>query len=259
VETPSTPPTKDEFAKFLMDRIHQSGEKGGIVYEQEEFRLRGNSERTGVLSLYYAFKEYCSVDADSREQVVKHWVRNWFAYLREMPEDFDDAQPDLMPIVRSRAQFDLTSLREEVESGRTVSLPCLVFGEHFGVGIVYDLPDSMGSIPQAKLDAWDVPLCEALEAARKNLSELPAKFVGPESGEGVYLSANGDSYDSSRLLLTDIIRQFEVKGDTIAMIPNRETLICRWIGRPCRVVGDADAGDGSFGAAAADLGHRPAP
>ena len=39
------------------------------------------------------------------------------------------------------------------------------------------------------------------------------------------MSATGDSYDSSRLLLTDVIRQFRLKGDPIAIIPNRENLI----------------------------------
>ena len=73
---------------------------------------------------------------------------------------------------------------------------------------------------------------EAMEVARENLSALPAKFVGPQSGEGAYLSATGDSYDASRLLLTDIIRQFKVKGDPVAMIPNRENLV---------VVGSEDA------------------
>ena len=39
------------------------------------------------------------------------------------------------------------------------------------------------------------------------------------------MSATGDSYDASRLLLKDAIRSFRVKGDHIAMIPNRENLI----------------------------------
>ena len=83
----------------------------------------------------------------------------------------------------------------------------------------------MRSIPQASLDAWGVTFYEALEAATENLSSMEAKFVGPESGEGAYLSATGDNYDSSRLLLKDAIRQFQVKGDHIAMIPNRDNLV----------------------------------
>jgi uncharacterized protein YtpQ (UPF0354 family) len=232
-----TPPTKDEFAKILTDRIRQAGEKGNIVYEVEEFRLRGEGERSSVIFLINAYKEYCSADEGVREQVVKHWVRQWFGVMRDMPEDYEDVKPDLMPVVRSRSHFDLNSLRGEVESGKPVSWPHQVLGEHFGVGLVYDLPDSMRSIPQSSLDSWGVTMYEALETARENLAGLPAKFIGPESGEGAYLSVTGDSYDASRLLLTDIIRQFTVKGDPIAMIPNRENLA---------VVGSEDA-DGLAG------------
>jgi hypothetical protein len=34
-----------------------------------------------------------------------------------------------------------------------------------------------------------------------------------------------DNYDASRLLLLDTIRQFQIKGDFVAMVPNRDTLI----------------------------------
>jgi hypothetical protein len=70
-----------------------------------------------------------------------------------------------------------------------------------------------------------VTFYEALEAAMENLLTLESKFIGPGDGEGVYLSATGDSYDASRLLIKDAIRRFRVKGDHIAMVPNRENLI----------------------------------
>ncbi len=65
----------------------------------------------------------------------------------------------------------------------------------------------------------------ALDVAKENLLALPVKFIGAELDEGVYLSATGDSYDASRLILIDPIRRFPVKGEHIAMIPNRENLI----------------------------------
>jgi len=83
----------------------------------------------------------------------------------------------------------------------------------------------MRSISQSSFDAWGVTFYEALEVAMENLLSLPAKFIGPGSGEGVYLSATGDDYDASRLLVKDAIRHLQVKGDHIAMIPNRENLI----------------------------------
>ncbi len=34
---------------------------------------------------------------EQREKVLKAWVRNWFAHLRETPGDFEDVKPDLLP------------------------------------------------------------------------------------------------------------------------------------------------------------------
>jgi uncharacterized protein YtpQ (UPF0354 family) len=225
VESTFNPLTKDDFAKLLVDRIRQAGEKGKVVYEPEEFRLRGEGERGTIIFLTNAYKEYCSAGEDVRERVVKLWVRNSFSLSKDMPEDFEDVKPDLLPVVRSRSHFEFNSLRAEVEKGKPASLPYQVLGEHFGVGLVYDLPELMRSVPQDNLDAWGMTFYEALEVAMENLLSLPAKFVGPPSGEGIYLSATGDSYDGSRLLLTDIIRQFQVKGEPIAMIPNRDNLV----------------------------------
>jgi hypothetical protein len=64
-----------------------------------------------------------------------------------------------------------------------------------------------------------------LEVATENLKQLQHAFIGPEEGTGVYLSMSHDNYDASRLLLLDMVRKMQVKGDAVAMIPNRDTLI----------------------------------
>jgi uncharacterized protein YtpQ (UPF0354 family) len=209
----------------MIDRIRQAGEPAAVVYQPEEFRLRGEGPRAGLLMLNNAYKEYCAAPEEHRERVLRHWVRNWFSLLRDMPEEFEDVRPDLLPVVRSRSHFELNQLRSLVENGVPMSWPYMPLGEHFGVALVYDLPDAMRSIPQANLDAWGLTLYEALEIARENLAALPAKFIGPQSGEGVYLSATGDNYDASRILSEELIGQFQLKGDPVAMIPNRDNLI----------------------------------
>ena len=93
----TTPPTKDDFAKLLTDRIRQAGEKGNIVYEAEEFRLRGEGERAPVIFLTNAYKEYCAADEDVREQVVRHWVRNWFSLRRTRPKSSRTRSPTCCP------------------------------------------------------------------------------------------------------------------------------------------------------------------
>jgi hypothetical protein len=83
----------------------------------------------------------------------------------------------------------------------------------------------MRSISQDDLDGWGVSFYEAFEAARHNLIQVQHAFIGPKEGEGVYLAATRDGYDSSRLILLDVIRQFRVAGDFVAMVPNPDTLI----------------------------------
>ena len=156
-------PSKDDFARLMIDRIQQAGEKGHIAYQPEEFRLRSEGERSAALMLNNAYKEYCAADEDKRDKILRHWVRNWFSVLRDMPEDFEDVRPDLLPIVRSRSHFELDQLRSLVETGMPISWPYVPLGEHFGVALVYDLPDAMRSIPQANLDAWGLTLYEVLE------------------------------------------------------------------------------------------------
>ena len=227
-----TPPSKDNFAKLMMDSIRQTGEKGKIVYDAKEFSLRGEGKTYAAMFLTNAYTEYCAAPIADRSRVVRHYVRNWFSASKEMPEEFEDAKPDLLPVVRSRSHFEINNL--EVVDGMPLNWPYEVLGEHFGIGIVYDLPESMRSIPQGSLDAWGVTFYEALEAAMENLLSLEAKIIGPQSGEGAYVSATGDNYDASRLLIKDVIREFQIKGDPIAMIPNRENLI---------VVGSEDVED----------------
>ena len=57
------------------------------------------------------------------------------------------------------------------------------------------------------------------------IRQLRPQIIGPKEGEGVYVFTTNDGYDSSRLILLDLIRQFQVKGDYIAMAPGREMLI----------------------------------
>lgn len=180
-------PTQDEFAKLMMDRVRQAGENSEIRYDPDEFRLHGKT----VMYLGNAYAEYCGATGDKREKILRQWARNWFTYLREFPEEFEDAKHDLMPIVRSRWHFESLRLQGEVEKGVSVTWPHQVLGEHFGIGLVYDLPACMQSFAQIRLDKWGVTFYEALEVALEDLMALPSKFIGPPSGEGVYFRQRG--------------------------------------------------------------------
>ncbi len=219
------PPSKDTFAKMVMASVRQKGETGKIVYDPVEFRLVVEGENGTRLFLSNAYYEYCTVPRKERPEILQKYIRNWFVTHKEMPEDFADIKPDIMPIVRSRAYYELNHQRAILDGGKTPNWAYQILNDYLVIGLVYDMREAIRTIHHDDLDNWGVTFYEALEIARDNLSQLPQQVIGPAEGEGVYLSAMGDSYDSSRLLLLDLIRQFKVKGDPIAMVPNRNALI----------------------------------
>jgi hypothetical protein len=81
----------------------------------------------------------------------------------------------------------------------------------------------MMSVPQSQLDEWGVSFYEALETARQNLASTDFAFA--RIGDSLWASLTGDNYDASRLLQLELIERIEVKGDHIAMVPNRDTLL----------------------------------
>jgi len=79
-------------------------------------------------------------------------------------------------------------------------------------------------VNQKTLAEWGVSLDEALAVAKENLWDRtdPNRLAGQG---GVYWGEWGDSYDSSRILLTEFIYRLDVDGDPVAFVPNRDSLM----------------------------------
>jgi uncharacterized protein YtpQ (UPF0354 family) len=224
-QKPPDLPSKDAFAQLVMDRLRETGLADEIVYDPEEFQLSFEGEKQSVLFLENTYREYCTLSVEDRDHSIRRFVRGWLQAHKSPPEEYADIRPDILPAVRSRAFFELARLRMFIEGSADTFLPYQTIGDDLAVGLVYDMPDSLRPISNKQLDLWDVTFYEALESARENLAQLHPMIVGPNQGEGTYVFATNDSYDSSRLILLDLIRQFQIKGDFIAMAPGREMLI----------------------------------
>ncbi|MGO8752359.1 MAG: DUF1444 family protein [Thermoguttaceae bacterium] len=218
-------PSQDEFAKMVIDRLREAGVTDEISYDPEQFQVSVEGEKESVLFLHNAYREYCTLSAEHRPQSLRRFVRGWLQAHKPPPEEYADIRPDILPAVRSRSFFESTRLRMILGNNEDTLLPYQMLGDDLGLGLVYDMPDSMKPISNKELDLWGVTFYEALEAARENLAQLRPRIIGPKEGEGVYVFTTNDGYDSSRLILLELIRQFQVKGDYIAMAPGREMLI----------------------------------
>ena len=218
-------PKHDEFAQLVIQRLREVGASGEISYDAEDFQITVGGETTSTLFLNNVYREYCALSEESRPQVLRRFVRAWLQAHKPSPEEYADIQPDILPAVRSRSFFESARLRMMIEDSEDTFLPYQTLGDDLGLGLVYDMPDSMKPITNRELDGWGVTFYEAVEAARDNLRQLRPVIIGPKEGQGTYVFTTNDGYDATRLVLLDLLRQFEVKGDYIAMVPGREMLI----------------------------------
>ena len=134
-------------------------------------------------------------------------------------------RPHLLPVVRTL---------EDVEAAR-LSVARLADGADFAmayrswvgdlvIALVVDTPESMLPVQQSQLDGWGVGWDDALKDAMDNLRGLPAQVRWVALAPGLWRAEYGDSYDSSRLLLPELIQRAPA-GQPVAMVPFRDALL----------------------------------
>jgi hypothetical protein len=217
--------SKDEFAQAVIACARKDHPSLSLVYEPEAFRLRQGGDSNGVLNLHNIYEEYHAAGPLLRRSLLKRYVSLFAASeSRRIPASFREAQRNLLPKVRERSYHDLMQLYFRVEGLEAAEPARKLLGDHLSVELVYDLPDSMGTVGMETLEGWGVGFDLALDVAYRNLCEGSApKFRSPSPG--VHLSAWKDNHDASRILLTELVRGLEIKGDPVAMVPHRDVLI----------------------------------
>lgn len=219
------PPSPERFARQLLAALRRAGDPREARYNPDKFQIRFYEEGrdAGIANLRNFYDEHCRVPRGERPRHLKHIVRGLLTYLKQVPADFEDARPDLRPIVRARSYFEFLRLQSEIEGHIPPDIPCHDVGDHLCAALVYDLPESMQSINREQLEGWDIGYYQALEIARQNLRETD--FAVASVGRRMYVSATGDNYDASRLLLVEMFEELDLDGRPVAVVPNRDTLV----------------------------------
>ena len=111
----SSTPSKDKFARLMTKAIHRAGGLFELRYDSQEFRLVTDDKEKLALNLGIVHQEYCTAPRWKREQVLRKIVRGWLDCRKDVPADFEDLGPDLLPTIRGRAYFVFSPLQLQVE------------------------------------------------------------------------------------------------------------------------------------------------
>jgi len=215
------------FANNMIAALRQAGQKGSIHYEPSSFELQfGDDPSTAKrMNLGNAFDLCCSLPLEQRQDAISNYAKAMCALDQETKTkpSFDKARDCLMPKIHARSVYE-----NEPSSGAGADKATASWhkpiGDHLAAGIGYDLPSGIMAIDNRDLAKWGVSGEEAFAIACENLRRRSTEpFDTP--APGVFVSPWNDDYGSSRLVLTDLIRDLEVKGNHVAITPDRDTLI----------------------------------
>ena len=172
--------SRDRFARRVMDGIRSANPAAQVRYDKSGFRLvlTENGREQGYVSLGNLFTEHCGQSREEQDSHIKNAVRACFAYRKDLPDEFDDAKPDLLPTLRSRTYFELTKLQTQFQHDGEWDFAYQPIGEHLALSLVYDLPEAMLMVTNNALAKWGVSFYEALEVARQNLANDRHRSAG---------------------------------------------------------------------------------
>ena len=142
-------------------------------------------------------------------------------------EDFNVARDNLRPALMARTRLASLHLQVRIVDGdpNDFDPPLFEIGGHLFATLSYEVNGMGRTIDNRHLSHWGTTCYEAMEIARVNLNAAGFKFR--KIGNGLYSSAMNDGYDSCCLLEPSLFEQFDVKGDLVAMVPDRNTvLVC---------------------------------
>jgi hypothetical protein len=205
----------------MIAELRRAGDTGPLEFDEAQFRLvRGEG---AFLNLHNSYAEWEQAPRLRRKSVLRYFATSLLEPTTP-PESIGEARANLLLRVRDREWYETMRLQfADARDGKGPAFTCEQLNDDLILEIVYDWPTAVSSIAPEQLDGWGISLEEAVRTARANLRErTPGTFSPLEPG--VFVSAWHDTYDSSRLVLTELIARLEVRGDPVAVLPQRDHL-----------------------------------
>jgi len=143
-----------------------------------------------------------------------------------LPETFQEAAPNLMLTVQSRAVAEARSVAHNMNNPADGGFIGWPYAEHLTICVVHDTPNVKLYLTASDVDKWGVPEEELFQTAYRNLVKLPLDFRATFREGRVFRLFAHDTYEAARLLLPPPqFEQLPVRGTHVAMVPHPNVLL----------------------------------
>lgn len=216
--------SRQAFIKLVIRAVRADGFDKPIREDTQLFGFyledTGHPQRCFLDNLY---RDYLLSPRRERRALIERFVRG-ILHSPAIPEAWEKAKPLLRTRVRDRSFHSELVLRRQVGQMQSPEISWRSLTDHLVLELAIDHPDAIVTVSDDTLEKWGQTFDQAAIVGRENLwnaSNEPFQRIGTYS----YISTLRDTWDASRLFLHDLVWQCQVKGQHVAMVPERNVLL----------------------------------
>ncbi len=215
-------PSPEKFAQIAMGATRERGYQGPMEFDAPNFRILMPGAEGGAVNLHNFYHDYCQASRAGRRAVVEKYS-NLFVQT-DIPDTFEGARRNLLPVLRTGAFLQAAQLGPMADGAApNTGFAASDFSLDTVALLAWDTEHLTRILDTSQFDKWGVTREAASAIALDNLRDLAAEqFV--QIGANHFASDWNDAYDSSRILLPDLVHR--VAGQhPVVMIPTRGRML----------------------------------
>nr|WP_308635334.1 DUF1444 family protein [Massilia brevitalea] len=205
-----------------MGAARARGYEGPMEFDAPNFRILMPGSEGGAVNLHNCYHDYCEASRAERRAVVDKYS-NLFVQA-DIPDTFEAARRNLLPVLRTGAFLQAAQLGPLAGDAKpSTGFAAADFSDDTVMLLAWDTEHLTRILDTSQLEKWGVSQEAASTIALDNLRDLaPEQFV--QLGANLFASDWNDAYDSSRILLPDLVHR--VAGQhPVVMIPTRGRML----------------------------------
>lgn len=220
---------KDRYARAFEQTLRAAGEQRVLRYDAREFLIRVGADPVRPQGIYYldnGFREWQSAGNEAARQEVLQRFAQSLGDPHDDTSTFGEVASRLVAGVRDRAYLEFNRLAVGTQFGveatnPTVQRPLVA---DIAQVLLLDAEDSVSLVTESTLERWGVGWETVFAKALANLQAI-SNEVHVFEYDGILAWQANDSFDAGRILLTDTLQGMTVRGDLVAMVPDRDVLL----------------------------------
>jgi hypothetical protein len=220
---------KDRYARAFEQTLRAAGEQRVLRYDAREFLIRVGADPArpeGIIYLDNGFRAWQSAaDEAARQEVLRRFSRA-LGDPRDETSGFSEVAPRLVAGVRDRAYLEFNRLSVGTQFGVEAASPTVQRPLTADIArvLLLDAEDSVSLVTESTLERWGVAWETAFAQGLANL-RARSNEVHVIEHDGVLAWQANDSFDAGRILLIDTLAGLPVRGELVAMAPDRDVLL----------------------------------